>query len=108
MPRARRFGDQLVGVGERAERGIDVDSSRRRRSPSRALGDTRDRIEPDAVDAEPLQIVEPLDDAAQVADPVAVRVHVGTGIDLVQDAVAPPRPAGLVGRHVAAWAHGNG
>ena len=48
------------------------------------VGRHADRVEPDAVDAEPLEMVEPLDDAAQIADPVAVRVHVGTGIDLVR------------------------
>jgi hypothetical protein len=49
------------------------------------------RVEPDAVDAEPLEIVEPIDNAAQVADPVAVRVGEAPRIDLVQDAVLPPR-----------------
>ena len=42
------------------------------------------------VDAEPGEIVEPLANALQVADAVAVRVLEGARIDLVDDAVLPP------------------
>ena len=63
MPRARGLGDQLVEVGERPERRVDVVE----------VGDVvaqvgvrrdGDRAQPDAVDPEPLQVVEPLDDPA--------------------------------------------
>ena len=86
---AARLGDQLVEVLERAERRVD----------GAVVGDVvapvvvrrgHRRVEPDAVDPQPLEVVEVRRDPAQVADPVPVRVREGTRIDLVQDAVAPP------------------
>src|SRR5438132_12471470 len=50
------------------------------------------RIEPDGVDAEPLQMVEARDEPGQVADAVAVRVGVGARVDLVDHRALPPRP----------------
>ena len=44
-----------------------------------------------AVDPEPFEVVQARQDPAQVADPVAVRVRERARVDLVQDAVAPPR-----------------
>ena len=96
----RGFGDELLGVGERAERGVDAAVVGDVVAPV-LVGRRRDRIEPDAVDAEPLQVVEPGDDAAQIADAVAVRVHVGARIDLVQHTVTPPDAPRLVHRHPA-------
>ena len=95
----RGLGDQLVEVGERAERRVDVV----------VVGDVvaevgvrrdGDRAQPDAVDAEPLQVVEPLDDPPQVADAVAVGVAERARIDLVERAFAPPR-VGVVGQALA-------
>ncbi len=43
--------------------------------------------EPDAVDAELLQVIEVLDDAGQVADAVRVGVLKGTRVDLVDNAI---------------------
>jgi hypothetical protein len=40
-------------------------------------------VEPDAVDAEPLEVVEPGDDPTQVADAVAVRVRARARVDLI-------------------------
>jgi hypothetical protein len=56
-----------------------------------------DRREPERVDAEPGEIVELADDAAKVADPVAVRVREGAHVDLVDDRFAPP------GAHCVVW-----
>ena len=49
-----------------------------------------DRREPEGVDAEPGEVVEPRGDPAQVADAVAVRVLEGTRVNLVDDRVPPP------------------
>jgi hypothetical protein len=57
----------------------------------------RGRGEPDPVHAEPLEVVQVVDHALQVADPVAVGVRERADVDLVDDAVPPPR--GLVVRH---------
>ena len=95
----RRLAHELLGVGQRAERGIDRAVVGDVVAPV-LVGRQHDRIEPDALDAEPLQMVEAGGDPAQVADAVGVRVHVGAGIDLVEHAVAPPRAPRLVSRHL--------
>ena len=86
-------GDQRVEVLERAEVRVH----------GRVIADVvapvvvrrrHRRIQPDPVDPEPLQVVEPVGDAPQVADPVAVGVREGARVDLVEDAVAPPRLVG--------------
>src|SRR5207248_3809224 len=56
-----------------------------------------DRAQPDGVYAEPLEIVQALDDAAEVADAVTVGVGERADIDLVQDPALPPGSA--AGRH---------
>jgi hypothetical protein len=48
-------------------------------------------------------VVETVDDPAQVPDAVAVRVGVGTGVDLVEDAFLPP-PVRVVGHGPRAYA----
>ena len=85
-----RLGDQRVEVLERAEVGVHGREVGDVVAPV-VVGRRHRRVEPDAVDPEPLEVVEPVDDPAQVADPVAVRVRERARIDLVQDAVAPPR-----------------
>ena len=56
------------------------------------------RREPDGIDAEggigPAQVVEAIEDAAQVADAVAVRIGVAAGVDLVDDGPLPPAVGG--------------
>ncbi|CAO0825743.1 hypothetical protein SMICM17S_09711 [Streptomyces microflavus] len=49
-----------------------------------------DRGEPQDVDAELGQVVEPFDDALQVADAVRIRVGEAAGVDLVDHRFAPP------------------
>ena len=49
-----------------------------------------DRRDPDRIDAEPDEIIEPRQDAGQIADAVAVRVLKGARIDLIDDAALPP------------------
>jgi hypothetical protein len=83
------LGDQVVEVLERAVLRVDVlvvgdvvaEVDLRRRIDGR---------EPDGVDAESLQVVEPLGDAVQVADAVAVRILKTARVDLVDDCVLPP------------------
>ena len=82
--------DQLVEVVERAQLGMDAAVVGDVVAPV-VVGRRHRRVEPDAIDAEPLEMVEALDYAPQVADPVAIGIRVGAGIDLVQDAVLPPR-----------------
>jgi hypothetical protein len=92
-----RLLEQMVEVVERAEDRIDV----------AVIGDVVAEIghrgaiegrEPHRVDAQRrrrsvVQMVEAPRDAAQIAHAVAVRVLKGARVDLVEDALAPPRSA---------------
>ena len=87
-------GDQRVEVRQGAEHGIDV----------AVVGDVvaevahrrpEDRRQPDGVDAEPGEVVQPADQAPQVTDAVPVRVRERPRIDLVDDALLPPRGHGV-------------
>jgi hypothetical protein len=49
-----------------------------------------DRADPEQVDAQVGQVIQPLDDAGQVADAVAVAVLEAARIDFVDDGVVPP------------------
>src|SRR5262245_1961950 len=53
------------------------------------------RQQPDAVDPEPLQVVELLGDAAEVAAAVAGRVVEAADVDLVEDGLLEPDRVGL-------------
>src|SRR6266511_2409080 len=88
-PLPPRLRNQLIEAVEAAELGMDV----------AVVGDVvapvgvrrgHDRVQPDAVDTEPLEVVEPVDDAGEIADAVTVAVSERTRIDLVDRAVAPP------------------
>src|SRR5262249_26531328 len=46
--------------------------------------------EPEGVDAEPGEIIEPPEDAREIADPVAIAVLKGARIDLIDDRALPP------------------
>ena len=91
-----RRGDERVEVLERPELGMHPDVVRDVVAPV-VVGRGHRRIEPDAVDAQPLEVVQAGDQPPQIAHAVAVRVREGPWIDLVQDALAPPR----LGRHGA-------
>ncbi|CKQ34450.1 Uncharacterised protein [Mycobacterium tuberculosis] len=52
-----------------------------------------DRVDPDRVDTELLQVVKPARQPVQVAHPVAVAVGERSGIDLVEHGSRPPRLA---------------
>ena len=59
------------------------------------VGRDRNGAEPESVHPQPLHVVELLEDPAQVADAVAVRVRKGADVDLIQHRALPPRlPAG--------------
>jgi hypothetical protein len=88
---AERVGalEQAVEVGEGPEHRIDA----------AIIGDVVAEIlhrrgeeggQPEAVDAERGDMVEPVGDPRQVADPVAVRIGEAARIDLVDDGAAPP------------------
>jgi hypothetical protein len=54
-----------------------------------------ERQQPDAVDAEPLQVVELLDQPAEVTGAVAVRVEERARVDLLEDGRLEPQRLGL-------------
>ena len=92
---------QIVEIGERAEARIDV----------AIIGDVIAEIghrrgvdgrDPDRVDAEARQIVEPPLDPLEVADAVAVRVLKGARVDLVDHARLPPE-RGHANRAFGMW-----
>ncbi len=62
------------------------------------LGRGIDGRQPDGVDAQALEVIEPLGDSVEVADTVAVRVLEAAGIDLVNDRMFPPGFTGSCGR----------
>ena len=86
-------GDQLVELLERAEQRVDVLVVA---DVVAVVGHRRpvDRAQPDDVDAEPLEVVEVVDDAAEVADAVAVAVGEAARVDLVDDGGLPPVTCG--------------
>ena len=49
-----------------------------------------DRRNPDGIDAQPLKIIELLTNATEVTDAIAVAVHEGARIDLVNNTPLPP------------------
>ena len=55
-----------------------------------AAGRGLERHQPDRGDAEPVQIVEPPQQALEIADAVAVGVHVGADGEAIDDAVLVP------------------
>jgi len=68
-------------------------SSRPRHSPNRHWG-RGDRAQPDSVHAEPRQMVEPVDDTAQISDAVAVAVGERAHVDLIEQPVCHQGPEG--------------
>ena len=84
------FCDESVEILERAEIRVDAGVVGDVVAPV----DVRRRVhgvEPDRVDAEPLEVLEPLRHALEIADAVAVRVGERAWIDLVEHGVSPPR-----------------
>src|SRR5579871_584533 len=80
---------QRVEVRQRTEERLDV----------RVLGNVVTEVrhrrrengrDPDAVDAEPLQILEAAGDTRQVAGAVAVAVHKGAWVNLIDESTLPP------------------
>ena len=51
----------------------------------------KDRGDPDGVDAKLFQVIEPADDAFQVADPIAVAILKRSWIDLINNSFLPPQ-----------------
>jgi len=84
-----RLAHELVERAEIAEVRVDVPVVRHVVAPVEVRGGV-DGQQPDAVDPEPSQVIQMLDDPAEVADPVTVRVREGPNVDLVEDPVPPP------------------
>jgi hypothetical protein len=80
---------QAVEIVTRAEQRVDADVVR---DVVAEVGHRRgiDRADPDRIDAEPGQIVDPLDDSLEIAHPVAVAVLERARINLVDDGLLPP------------------
>ena len=79
-----RGGDQRVEVVERAVVGMDVEVVGDVVAPVDVRARKR-RTEPDRVDAEPREVVEPARHTGQITDPVAVRIRERPHVDLVDD-----------------------
>jgi len=84
-----RAGAQGVEVRQRAEERVDVGVVGDVVAGV-GLGRRVERRQPDGVDAELDEGVEPGRDAGEVAHPVAVAVGEGARVDLVDDGGAPP------------------
>ena len=92
-PELSRGCDQRIEILDRPE--VRVDAS--------IVGDVvapvtvrrrEGRVEPDAVNAEPVEVVQAPAKAYEVADTVAVRISEGPRIRLVENAAVPPRLPG--------------
>ena len=89
QPPPVRLLDEVDRVGQRAERRID--RARVRDVIAGVVsGGGVERRQPDRVDAQLLEVVQPRDDAREVAEAVAVRVLERTRIDLVDGCAVPP------------------
>jgi hypothetical protein len=84
-----RFANQLVKRVEVAERGLDA-AVVRHVVAHVCIRRDGDRRQPDGVDPQPVQVIEPANDPAEVADAVASRVLKGARIDLVDHPLSPP------------------
>src|SRR5690348_10076908 len=82
-------GEELVEVVERTELGVDRWVVRNVVAEVREGGGV-DRRQPEGVDSAPDEVVEPLRDPAQIADPVSVGVLERARVDLVDDCMVPP------------------
>src|SRR5262249_16023305 len=80
---------QPVEVGKRAEERIDVEIVG---DVVAEIGHRRgiDRRDPDGVDPEPVEIIDAIEGAVQVADAVTIAVLKGARIDLIDDGLPPP------------------
>src|SRR5207302_5359180 len=87
-----RLRDELAEVLDRAEVGVDREEVRDVVAAVAERGLVH-RKEPDAVDAEPLEVVELVDQAAEVAVAVVVPVEEAADVDLVED--GPLEPDGI-------------
>ena len=100
VARVRRF-EQRVEVGERSEHRVDI---ARVTHVVAVVGHRRgeERRDPDGVDAEIDQMIEPLAQADQVTVAVTVAVGVAARIHLVEHGGGPPRSAAVsASRHIA-------
>lgn len=94
------LGDHGVEVVEGAQAGVDVPVVGDVVAAVCQLGRI-ERAQPQGVDAEAAQMCEPLGDASDVTEPVAVGVAEASGVDLVDDSLPPPVrvPGREVGGH---------
>jgi hypothetical protein len=86
-----RVGDfeEVVEVGERSEERIDV-AIVRNVVPEVDHGRGVEGRDPERVDAEPNEVIEPVSDSAQVARAVPVAVLKAARVNLIDDAALPP------------------
>ena len=83
------LGQKGIEILERAEERIDL-AIVRDVIAHVVLGRLGDRGEPDAVDAQAGNVIEPGNDAGQIANAIAIAVLKRAGIDLIDHAAAPP------------------
>jgi hypothetical protein len=106
-PKTVGTAQKFVEIGKSAEDRVDV----------AIIGDVVPEVrhrrgeeggQPNPVDTQGRDVIEPLGDAAQVADPVAVGVGEAAWIDLVDDRASPPRIGRLLKRHDRPGIHESG
>ena len=88
----------LREVAERPERRIDAEEVRDVVAVV-AVGRGIERHQPQAADAQPGQVVDPLGQPDQIAAAVAVGVEERLDVEAVEDRVLPPQVAGGLDRH---------
>ena len=92
--------DELIAkAGQRTELRVDAGVVADVVAPVVVRG-RHGRRQPDGVHPEPGQVIQALDDAAQVAVPVTVAVPPGPHVQLVNDGAVPPQRARLRSAHV--------
>jgi hypothetical protein len=82
--------DELVQVLQRAEPRVHVEVVRDV-VPEIYARRPKDRRKPYRVHAEPSQVIDALAEAAEVTQPVAIRIGEAVRVDLVEDRSLPPR-----------------
>ena len=89
-PELARGRDQSIEVLDRPQVRMDAAIVRDVVAPI-TVRRWKSRVDPDAVDAEPVKVVQARAKARKVADAVTVRVSEGPRIGLIQNATGPPR-----------------
>ena len=92
------LADQLLHILHRAEHGVDGAVVGHIVAVVH-LGRSANRTQPNAVNAQLLQIIQMRDDALQVTHTAAGGILKAFGVDLIEDSRLPPAPFGFIQNH---------